>query len=125
MKTLWPILILAFILLGSLFLLAGCATVAVPDFRVFATLPASGDGYFVKTVSEDEGRVKKEDWEKACRSPQPCLARALHIMPEDWVIFRDTILENCLTMECKNSVGILDNLFFTIDDQLKKLPPLK
>lgn len=124
-RDLWAIIILGLCFAGFLFSLSGCATVSVPDFRVFATLPASGDGYSVMTVSDDESRVPKDKWLSQCKAPEPCLARALHIMPEDWQIMRDTILENCLTEECKNSVGILDNLFFAIDDALKKLPTIK
>lgn len=102
----------------SLLLSLGCASVQIPDFKAHITLPASGDGYWVKTVSTDEGRVPKAEWEKLRR-------RGIIILPEDWAILRYTLLKNCLTMECKQAVGAFDNLFYMIDDALKKVTPLK
>lgn len=98
-----------------LLFLSSCASVEIPDFKAHITLPASGDGYYVKTVSEEEGRIPKEEWEKQKK-------RGLVILPEDWSILRYTILKNCLTMECKNAVGTFDDLFYTIDRALKIYP---
>lgn len=100
--------------LGSSLLSVGCASVEIPDFKAHITLPASGDGYYVKTVSEDEGRVPKVEWDKMRK-------RGIVILSDDWAILRYTILKNCLTMECKQAVGTFDKLFFTIDEALKKI----
>ena len=101
-------------------LFSGCAgTVAIPDFKAHITLPASGDGYWVKTVSSDEGRIPKDEWEKKRK-------RGIIILSEDWAILRNVLLENCLTNStCKNAVGTFDNLFKAIDDALKNMPVVK
>lgn len=97
-------------------LTAGCASVEIPDFKAHVTLPASGDGYYVKTVSKDEGRIPKEQWDQMRK-------KGIILMPEDWSILRFTILKNCLTMDCKSAVGTFDDLFYSIDSGLKKLNP--
>ena len=102
----------------NLLLLVGCASVEIPDFKAHVTLPASGDGYFVKTVGKEEGRVPKEEWEVKRK-------RGIIILSEDWAILRYTILKNCLTMECKQAVGTFDNLFYSLDEALKKIQPFK
>jgi len=92
-----------------------CASITIPDFKAHITLPASGDGYYVKTVSTDEGRIPKEKWDIMRK-------RGIVILSEDWAIFRFTILKNCLTVPCKNAVGTFDNLFYALDSGLKKIP---
>lgn len=101
---------------ASSLLLVGCASVEIPDFKAHVTLPASGDGYWVKTVSPDEGRIPKEEWDVKRK-------RGIVILSEDWGILRYTILKNCLTMECKQAVGTFDDLFKSIDNALKKSQP--
>ncbi len=101
----------------SSLLLVGCAQVEIPDFKAHITLPASGDGYWVKTVSTDEGRIPKEQWETTRK-------RGIIILSEDWQILRKTLLKNCLTMDCKQAVGAFDGLFNTLDDALKKISPI-
>jgi len=97
-------------------LFTGCAgNVTIPDFKANITLPASGDGYWVKTASTGEGRIPKAEWEIKRK-------RGIILLPDDWAILRGTLLENCLTNACKNAVGTFDNLFTTIDTALKKLP---
>lgn len=103
------------VLIASIFFLSGCASVEIPDFKAHITLPASGDGYWVKTVSAEEGRVPKAEWDVQRK-------RGIVILSEDWAILRFTLLKNCLTMECKNAVGTFDNLFFSLDSALRKLP---
>lgn len=102
----------------SLLISVGCASVEIPDFKAHITLPASGDGYYVKTVSAEEGRVPKAEWNEARK-------RGIVILSEDWQILRYTILKNCLTMKCKQAVGTFDQLFYTLDDALKKIPKPK
>ena len=71
--------------------------------------------YGVKTVSDEEGRVPKDEWREKMK-------RGITILNEDWQILRFTILKNCLTMECKNVVGTFDDLFYKIDEAMKVLP---
>ena len=94
-------------------LLVGCATGKIPDFKAHITLPASGDGYWVKTVSDEEGRIPEAEWEVKKR-------RGIVLLSEDWAILRNNILENCLTSSCKDAVGVFDNLFYSIDEAFKK-----
>lgn len=95
-----------------LVLLSSCSTIQIPDFKAHVTLPASGDGYWVKTVSPEEGRVPKAEWDIARK-------RGIVLLPEDWEILRYVIVKNCLTHECKDTVGVFDELFYTLDSALK------
>lgn len=106
------------ILAACTIFLASCSSVEIPDFKAHITLPASGDGYWVKTVSQEEGRIPHAQWDITRK-------RGIIILSEDWAILRSTILKNCLTMKCKQSVGAFDGLFYSIDEALKKLPPIK
>jgi len=100
------------VILLSLFSV-GCATVKVPDFYAYGTLPASGDGYGVKTVSKEEKRIPKAEWDEIKK-------RGLVILPEGWYVLKRTIRQNCITNKCEHMVGALDNLFFVIDKALQK-----
>lgn len=96
----------------SLVFLSSCASVQIPDFKAHVTLPASGDGYWVKTVSQEEGRVPKAEWDIAMR-------RGIVLLPEDWQILRYVIVKNCLQNQCKDTVGVFDDLFYALDSALK------
>lgn len=109
----WTLLIA----LLALHVLTSCATVRVPDFKAHITLPASGDGYWVKTVSATEGRIPKEEWEIKRK-------RGVILLKEDWAILRNTVIENCLSnSSCTDIVGVFDGLFQSIDQALKKVKP--
>ena len=95
-----------------LLLFTGCATVRIPDFKAYITLPASGDGYWIQTVSTGEGRIPKAEWEVTKR-------RGIVILSEDWAILKNTVMKNCLTNQCKDTVGAFDNLFNAVDSALK------
>lgn len=103
------------VLLSSLAILlvafSGCGTVQIPDFRAHITLPASGDGYWVNTVTDQEGRIPRAEWEIKRK-------HGVVLLSEDWAILRNTLLQNCLTNECKDTVGLFDDLFYTIDSAL-------
>jgi hypothetical protein len=99
------------------FLLAGCASVSIPDFKAHVTLPASGDGYWMNTVSEKEGRIPKAEWDIKKK-------RGIVILSEDWAILKNTILKNCLSNTCKDTVGVFDDLFYNLDEALKKTKPI-
>lgn len=92
--------------------LAGCASVKIPDFKAHITLPASGDGYWVKTISEEEGRVPKAEWDVLKK-------RGIVLLSEDWAVLRYTLIKNCLSNDCKDTVGVFDDLFYKLDSALK------
>lgn len=94
------------------FFLFGCSTVQIPDFKAHITLPASGDGYWVKTVSKEEGRIPKAQWEVTKK-------RGIVLLSEDWAVLRYTLLKNCLSNDCKDTVGVFDELFYSIDSAFK------
>lgn len=91
----------------------GCATVKVPDFYAFVTLPASQDGYGIKTVSKEERRIDASEWVELKK-------RGLVILPDDWKILKITIRRNCHTNKCEKMIGKMDNLFLVIDKALQK-----
>lgn len=93
----------------------GCATIKVPDFYAHFTLPASGDGYGIKTVSKTEKRIPAVEWNELKK-------RGLVILPDDWKILKKTIRQNCHTNKCEQMIGKMDNLFLVIDKALKKVP---
>lgn len=98
----------------SLFLFTGCASFRIPDFKAHITLPASGDGFWLKTVSNEEGRIPKKEWDVLKK-------RGIVILSEDWAILRYSIMKACLTSkDCKDTVGMFDSLFYTIDSALEK-----
>ena len=99
------------------FVLVACASVEIPDFKAHITLPASHYGFWAKTVSAEEGFIPAQQW-------QHILDTTPHIIlfGSDWKILRYSLLKNCLTNDCKQAVGVFDELFKTIDDALKKLP---
>lgn len=100
------------------FLLQACASVEIPDFKAYITLPASGDGYYVKTVTPEEGRVSKEEWDMIRK-------RGIIILGEDWAKLRYSLLKQCLTKKCKQAVGAFDGLFYSLDEALGKIKKAK
>lgn len=107
---LWGIL-LSFLPVSSL----SCSTVRIPDFRAYITLPASGDGYWVQTVSNKEGRVPKAEWDEKKK-------RGIVLLSEDWQKLRSTVVRNCLSNDCKDTVGAFDELFQTLDTTVPLIP---
>lgn len=101
-----------------LLLFTGCATVRIPDFKAHITLPASGDGFWLKTVSNEIGKIPKKEWEEKRK-------RGITILSEDWQILRYTVMKNCLTNDCKDTVGAFDELFYKVDEALKATQPNK
>lgn len=109
----WRIEFYIFLIIVIVLAFTGCSTIKIPDFRAHVTLPASGDGYWVKTVSDEEGRIPKAEWDQQKK-------RGIVLLSEDWAILRNTVLKNCLSNECKDTVGVFDELFFNLDSALKK-----
>ena len=98
----------------------GCSSLEIPDFKAHITLPASQDGFWVKTVSADEGTIPKDEWAKTLKTKPHII-----LFSEDWAILRFTLLKACLSLECKDAVGLFDDLFYTFDSALLKLKKIK
>jgi len=93
-------------------LLCSCSTIQIPDFKAHVTLPASGDGYYVKTVSSEEGRIPKAEWDEKKK-------RGIVLLSEDWQKLKVVIMRNCLgSKRCKDTVGVFDDLFKSLDSAL-------
>lgn len=76
------------------------------------TLPATGDGYWVETLTHKEGRIPKEEWEEK-------LKHGVVLMSEDWAAIKKAFSDNCIkSRECTQVTGALDSLFDTIDESL-------
>lgn len=90
----------------------------IPDINAYVTLPASEDGYGVSTLSRKEVRIPKAQWEQKRK-------RGIILFSEDWAKLKFTLLKNCVANQCKQTVGALDGLFYSIDDALKKVPNIK
>lgn len=105
-------------LLCASLLTSACASVELPDIKAYVTLPASEDGYGVSTLSRKEVRIPKAEWEQKRK-------RGIILFSEDWEKLKFTLIKNCVALQCKQTVGALDGLFYSIDDALKKLPGVK
>ena len=103
--------------IGVLFILifGGCATVQVPELRPGITLPASGDGLQVDTITGATTRIPADQWKKK-------LPKGIILFSDDWKILKTTLLTNCMQNTCSQAVGVLDSLFQTVDQALQKLP---
>ncbi len=99
----------------SLAALVGCASVEIPSIHPHITLPATQNGMWVDTISDEEGEIPAPAWKKIL-AEKPYII----LFSDDWAKLRFTLLKNCLTMDCKNAVGALDFLFETVDQALKK-----
>jgi hypothetical protein len=103
-----------FLSLSLSFSLCACATVAIPDFNAYITLPAGGDGFGVSTVSKKITEIPQPRWEEMKK-------RGVVVLPEDWKILKQTIRKNCIANNCEKAIGAVDSLFYAIDDALKKV----
>lgn len=86
----------------------GCATVEIPDLHPEITLPGSGECYSRSTLTRETYRLPKETCERRSK-------KAIKLYSNDWQVLRVTLLKNCLTNQCKQSVGALDELFQALD----------
>lgn len=98
-----------------LLLSSACASVEVPKFRAFITLPASEDGYGRNVVTKEKFRIPRTEWE-------PMKKHGIIILSDDWKILRASIQKNCTNFKCKEMVGAFDDLFLTIDKALQEVP---
>lgn len=106
------------LLISTSVLLAACATVEIPNFKTYVTLPASQDGHWVETITHKRGIIPKAEWEEKKK-------RGIVLLSEDWAVLKYTLLKNCLANECKSVAGALDGLFYAVDEALKQIPKPK
>ena len=94
----------------SLLFLASCQTVEIPDFRPDVVLPASGDCYGITVVTGKKRRIAKDDPEciKLKRT-------SILLAPDQYAIIKKSYYKMCITMDCKQAVKVMDDLFLTID----------
>ncbi len=109
---------LTIILAASTLISVGCATVEIPNIKTYVTLPYSGDGHSIETLTHKEDRIPKAEWEEKRK-------RGIILFSEDWQKLKFTLLKNCEMNECKQSVGALDGLFQALDDALGSMPGVK
>lgn len=102
----------------ALFLIStsfGCGTFQIADIGPMVTLPASGDCYQVTVLSQKKTRYPKLKCDDIKR-------RGIVITSEDWKKQKVSIQKNCQLAQCKQLVGVFDNLFLVIDQGLQKVP---
>lgn len=103
-------------LLTSSLLLVNCSSVyEIPDFNTYVTLPYSGDGYSISTVTHKTNRIPAAQWELQRR-------KGIVLLSADWEKLKFSLAKNCLSNPCKQTIGALDSLFITIDQSLQQLP---
>lgn len=94
---------------------AGCQHMMdIPDFCPKITLPASGDGYAVCTVSKREFRIPKEQWRLQQKT-------SIHLNSQDFSKIKKAFLKACNTTPCKQAVGTFDDLFLLLDDTVNRI----
>lgn len=98
----------------SLLLLTGCASVKIPDFNVYATLPASQDGVRVNVISGEYVRIPREEWKKLER-------RTVKLMPEDYAVIKKAFYNQCVQFKCDQELDLISHVFENIDEGLGKL----
>lgn len=102
------------ILLLSSPLLISCASlVKIPEFNVYATLPASRDGVRVNVLTGEYVKIPKEKWIVLER-------RTLKLMPEDYAIIKKSFYNMCAGRECAQQLNLISHIFENIDAGLGK-----
>jgi len=100
----------------SLLTLAACATVELPELHPGITLPASGDGYQIDTITGKEVRIPADKWQEK-------LPRGIILFSDDWATLKYTLLKNCFQdARCERMKTTVDTLFQTVDQALGKIP---
>jgi len=110
-------MIKSFALFASmLFMFSGCSTlVDMPDICPKITLPASGDGYEVCSVSKRERRIPKAKWDIEKK-------RMLSIDSSDYTKIKMKFQKQCVSSNCKQAIGTFDSLFLMLDGALQSVP---
>lgn len=103
------------LLSASLLFSVSCAQVQIPELHPGITLPASGDGFTVDTVTGATQTIPAAQWQQK-------LPRGIVLFSDDWQILKTTLLNNCMDNTCTQAVGALDSLFQAIDQALRKIP---
>lgn len=104
-----------FLMVVSLLSLSGCAGFQIADIGPMVTLPASGDCYQVTVLSQKKTRYQKAQCDEIKK-------RGIVLTSEDWQKQRFSIQKNCQLAQCKQLIGVFDDLFLTIDSALQKMP---
>lgn len=97
---------------------SSCAHVEIPDIAPGVTLPGNGTGFQRTTITDVEIETPAHIWKEKIK-------RGIILFSDDWAKLKKTLLKNCLSNQCKSTVGALDGLFYTIDDALNKIPSPK
>lgn len=104
-----------FLMVASLLSLSACGTFQIADIGPMVTLPASGDCYQVTVLTQKKTRFPKAQCDEIKK-------RGIVLTSDDWQKQRFSIQKNCQLLECKQLIGVFDNLFLTIDNALKVVP---
>lgn len=96
------------LLLPMLFLCNCQHIVDLPDLCPKITLPASGDGAEVCTVSKKRRRIPKVEWDEQRK-------KMIHFDVKDYTKMKRAFLKHCLSSKCKQQIGQYDKLFEAID----------
>ena len=103
------------LLLSVSLCLANCAgKISLPDVSPCISLPASGDGYCISTVTQEKRRTDRDIWAVEIK-------RAIILTPPEWAKLKKWISKQCLMNQCEQAIGTLDGLFYAIDNGLKKV----
>ena len=69
----------------------------------------------ISTITHKETRIPAAVWQQK-------LPRGIILFSDDWATLKYSLLKNCMSNDCQQTVGTLDTLFQTIDQALRKLP---
>ena len=94
--------------LSSLLLISCAGLVKIPEFNVYATLPASKDGVKVNVISGEYVRIPASEWAIQER-------RTVKLMPEDYAIIKKAFYSQCIQMKCAQELDLISHVFENID----------
>jgi len=107
-------------------LLISCANLAkIPDFNIYATLPATAgvqdgrhDGVKVNVLTGDYELIPKETWFEMEK-------RTIKLMPEDYAVIKKAFYGACIHQDCAQQLDLISHVFENIDASLGKIPGVK
>ena len=106
------------LLLSSQLLISCAGLVKIPEFNVYATLPASRDGVRVNVLTGEYVKIPKEKWILLER-------RTLKMMPEDYAVIKKAFYNMCVGKECAQQLNLISHIFENIDAGLGKTQGVK
>lgn len=101
-----------FLTVASLLSLSACSTFQIADIRPTVTLPASGDCYGVTVLTHVKTRIPKKECDELKK-------RGVFFTSDDYQKQRFSIQKNCQFAQCKQLIGVFDELFLSIDNAIK------